>query len=335
MESLHRLFILDRLFRSYRHPISIETLLAKVECSLSTLNRLMRVLRQQYHYPIRYSKQYKGYYYDQTKAVQVSGLWFNRQELQALLIISQLLERLQPSLLEDYFRPLVAQVNKLLALTGKTPNDAAKRMTIIPIAHQYIASDIFFPLSQATLQNEAVEIQYHDIQGRYSERVVSPQRLVYYKNNWYLDVWCHVRHALRTFWVAGIQSVKMTEHAFQFVEETELISHLESSYGIFSGVSAASAHLRFTGCAAMRVRGSEWHPMQRQQINTDGSVELWVPYSDPRELIMDIMRYGSEVEVLAPETLKVEIIKQLKAVLALYNQTDKKRGPDDPKIERK
>ena len=318
MENLHRLFMLDGLFRSHRYPISLDTLLSKVECSLSTLNRLMRILRQ-YHFPIKYSRQHNGYYYDQTKAMQVSGLWFNPQELQALLIISHMLQRLQPSLLEDYFRPLAAHVNQLLALTGKTPSDTAKRINIIPIAHQYIASDIFLPLSQATLQNEAVEIQYHDIQGCYSERVVSPQRLVYYKNNWYLDAWCHVRHALRTFWVASIQSVKMTDQVFQSVEEAHLVTHLESSYGIFGGIPSVSAHLRFTGYAAMRVRGSEWHPQQRQQINTDGSVELWVPYSDHRELVMDIMRYSRDVEVLAPETLKLEVIKQVKALLALYN----------------
>jgi predicted DNA-binding transcriptional regulator YafY len=153
---------------------------------------------------------------------------------------------------------------------------------------------------------------------------VSPQRLVYYKNNWYVDAWCHVRQALRTFWVAGIHSLKEIEEAPQPVKEEQLVSHLESSYGIFSGTASASAHLRFTGHAAMRVRNSEWHPMQKQQINADGSVELWVPYNDHRELVMDILRYAAEVEVLAPESLKIEMIKRCKATLALYENTNKK-----------
>jgi predicted DNA-binding transcriptional regulator YafY len=325
MEALHRLLILDRLFRNHKSPISVETLLAEVECSHSTLKRLLLALREQHGYPIVYSKEHKGYYYDHTKATHITGLWFNANELQALLIISQMLQRLQPSLLDDYFRPLTARVNKLLAATGKTLADTAKRINIIPIAHQYIASDIFLPLSQATLQHETVEIQYQDIQGHYSVRVVSPQRLVYYKNNWYLDAWCHLRQGLRTFWVAGIQSLKITEEAAKLVEEEQLASHLESSYGIFSGISSVSAHLRFTGKAAMRVRGSEWHPMQKQQINADGSVELWIPYSDHRELIMDIMRYGAEAEVLAPETLKKEMIKQFKAALVLYENMHKRK----------
>ncbi len=318
MESLHRLFALDRLFRSRRHPVPLATLLANLECSLSTFKRLIKILREQYHYPISYSKEYQGYYYDSTKAVPISGLWFSTYELQALLIIRHMLQRLQPSLLSDYFNSLAEHVDKLLASTGKAPAHIAKRINIIPIAHQSIASDIFLPLCRAVLECIAVTIRYQDIEGHHSERTVSPQRVVYYRNNWYLDAWCHVKQDLRTFWVAGIQVLEIAEQNAQHVEEETLVRRLESSYGIFSGVPSHTAHLRFTGRAAMRVRGSEWHPSQEQQHNPDGSVELWVPYSDHRELVLDILRYGAEVQVLSPATLKKEVIAQFKKALAVY-----------------
>ncbi len=318
MENLHRLFALDRLFRSHRHPVPLATLLGNLECSLSTFKRLAKVLREQYHYPICYSKVYHGYYYDSTKAMPISGLWFNANELQALLIVRHMLERLQPSLLSEYFNSLAEHVDKLLASTGKTPAHIAKRINIVPIAHQSIASDIFLPLCRAVLQRTALTIQYCDIEGHYSKRTVSPQRVIYYRNNWYLDAWCHVRQDLRTFWVASIQSLEIAEQNVQNVEEETLVRHLESSYGIFSGLPSHTAHLRFTGRAAMRIRGSEWHPLQEEQHNPDGSVELWVPYSDHRELVLDIMRYGAEVQVLAPVVLKKEVIAQFKKALAVY-----------------
>ena len=98
---------------------------------------------------------------------------------------------------------------------------------------------------------------------------------------------------------------------------------LESSYGIFAGISKHVAHLRFIGLAAMRTSGAKWHPMQQQRKNMDGSLELWIPYSDARELIRDIMRYGAEVEVLAPESLKMEVIQQCKMTLAMYDNANK------------
>jgi predicted DNA-binding transcriptional regulator YafY len=103
------------------------------------------------------------------------------------------------------------------------------------------------------------------------------------------------------------------------LEDETLTKYFSSSYGIFSGEPAAIAHLSFTGRAAMRMRGGlEWHPEQKQQNNEDGSVELWPPYSDDRELIRDIMGYGHEVLVLAPDALRDSLINHYKMALAAY-----------------
>jgi predicted DNA-binding transcriptional regulator YafY len=132
-----------------------------------------------------------------------------------------------------------------------------------------------------------------------------------------------LREDLRTFWVAGIQSLQFVEQTAKRVEEKTLERHLESSYGIFTGTPLHTAHVRFTGVAAMRVRGSEWHPLQQQRPHADGSVDLWVPYSDHRELIMDIMRYGGDATVLGPEALRVEVIKQIKKATENYQHITK------------
>ncbi len=326
METLHRLFLLDRLFRSHKYPISVNAFLTQMECSFSTFKRLIKVLREQYNYPIVFSKEHKGYYYDYTKATQVSGLWFTTHELQALLIIQQMLQQLQPGLLSEYFDSLAKHVNRLLALSGKMPNNLVKRIHVIPIAHQYIRSDIFLPLCQATLYHHTIYMRYQDIHGSYSERTVSPQRLTYYRNNWYLDAWCHLREGLRTFWVAGIQSLELTEQTANCVEEKILEAHLASSYGIFTGLPSQTAHLRFTGLAAMRVRNSEWHPSQQSQNNEDGSIEFWIPYSDHRELVMDIMRYGAEVTVLGPDTLRKEVLQQFKKAVMNYQSVEEEKN---------
>lgn len=320
MENLHRVFLLDGLLRSHKYPIATQTLVSKLECSLSTFKRLIRMLREQYNYPIVYSSIYKGYFYDHKKATQISGLWLNSKELHAILIIQNMLEQLQPGLLDDYFQPLLNHIQKLLASATKSVNNRLKRFRMIPIAHQYIKPEIFLPLCQATLENQMVQLDYQDIQGSHTQRCLSPQRLVYYRNNWYLDAWCHLRQALRTFWLAGVKSVALLNQSGEIVEDTALAQHLESSYGIFAGLPVATAHLRFTGFAAMRIRELEWHPQQKQQINADGSLEVWLPYSDTRELVMDILRYGNEAKVLAPESLQIALIEQLKTALNQYNE---------------
>src|SRR4030067_2182248 len=61
----------------------------------------------------------------------------------------------------------------------------------------------------ALLQRNSLHISYH---GRgndeTSSREISPQRLIHYRDNWYLDAWCHSRNALRSFAVERITAAK-------------------------------------------------------------------------------------------------------------------------------
>ena len=58
------------------------------------------------------------------------------------------------------------------------------------------------------------------------------------------------------------------------------------------------------------VADESWHPDQQGHIEEDGSWRLKVPFSHARELIMDILRYGADVEVIGPESLR-EIVAQV------------------------
>jgi predicted DNA-binding transcriptional regulator YafY len=45
---------------------------------------------------------------------------------------------------------------------------------------------------------------------------------------------------------------------------------------------------------------------------------LEVPYSDDRELVRDILRQGSEVEVRAPPSLRTKVADEIKAMAEIY-----------------
>lgn len=64
------------------------------------------------------------------------------------------------------------------------------------------------------------------------------------------------------------------------------------------------AKLRFAPLRARWVAQERWHPDQRSRTEPDGSFVLEIPYADPRELLMDILKYGADVEVLGPTSLR-------------------------------
>lgn len=119
-----------------------------------------------------------------------------------------------------------------------------------------------------------------------------------------MDGWCHLRNGLRTFAMESIRQAEMIEGKARNVAEDTLNKVLGSRYGIFSGDKVQHATLRFSPSTARWVEAETWHPEQTSRFDKDGYYYLSFPYSDDRELIQDILKYGANVEVLKPAQLK-------------------------------
>ena len=78
------------------------------------------------------------------------------------------------------------------------------------------------------------------------------------------------------------------------------------------------ATLKFTPEAARWVSAQNWHPKQRSRVEKDGSYVLELPYAEDRELVMEILKYGADVEVMAPDALRLRVAKALAAAARRY-----------------
>ena len=76
--------------------------------------------------------------------------------------------------------------------------------------------------------------------------------------------------------------------------------------------------LVFTAERARWVADERWHPQQEGRWLEDGRYELRIPYREPRELVMDILRHGSGITVLAPGTLAAAVHTELAEALKAY-----------------
>jgi predicted DNA-binding transcriptional regulator YafY len=156
--------------------------------------------------------------------------------------------------------------------------------------------------------------------GEVLDREVSPQRLVHYRDNWYLDTWCHKRQALRTFGLDAIETaVVVPDKTAKEIGEDTLERHYASGYGIFAGTTTADAVLQFGATSARWVSRETWHPEQVGTPQLDGTYLLQFPYSQETELVMDILKYGADVVVLAPESLRKAVAEKLRAAAKLYD----------------
>lgn len=179
--------------------------------------------------------------------------------------------------------------------------------------------EVFRTLATAVLERKQLRLLYHGrARDETTERTVSPQRLVYYRSNWYLDTWCHLRKGFRHFAIDRLHPIAIIDDPAREFTDAELDKHFAGAYGIFAGVPTATSVLRFKPSAARWVADEQWHPEQESTVLADGGFELKVPYSRPEELVMDILKYGAEVEVISPPALREQVAQALKAAAKQY-----------------
>lgn len=298
-----------------------EEFLENLEISRATFKRDLEYMRDRMAAPVNYDPEAGGYRLAADTGpggrVELPGLWFNSEEVQALLTLDALLSSLQPGLLGEALAPIRERIQRLVDAGDHSMDELRTRIRLIAQGARQLAPASFKGVAQATLERRRLRLDYFARgQGERSTREVSPQRLVHYRENWYLEGWCHLRQGLRVFALDAIESAQLLDEPAQDVPLDQLDRELSGSYGIFSGQPVNTARLRFTAARARWVANERWHPGQHGAFAPDGSYVLEVPYADDRELVMDILKHGAEVQVLGPPGLQARVRQELQAALA-------------------
>jgi predicted DNA-binding transcriptional regulator YafY len=319
MDHLHKIYRLHTLLRGRRTVASLELIMTHLECSRATANRIIREMRDHLQAPLDYDREYHGYRY-RDERFELPGMWFSAREILALLTLQKMLAELGTGLLDSQLAPLRQRIEKLLE-SEQLGSGEIHRIRILPLAARIADANLFQTMAEALLQRRQMHLRYRARgDGAETSRTVSPQRLAHYRDNWYLDAWCHRRNELRTFAVDGIREARMLDTSADNIPEAQLDAHFASGYGIFAGVAKHTAILRFTPQRARWIADERWHPQQQAHWLETGEYELHIPYADSRELVMDILRHVPEVEVIAPEALRREVRDRLRAALERFDE---------------
>ena len=324
MDRTERFYRIQELLNQ-RRVVPRSMFLDDLGVSLATFKRDLEYLRDRMAMPIVWDRLLGGYRLDKNdphaRTFELPGLWFSAEEIYALLVMEQMLERLQPGLLSQQVRPLRERIRKILDSGDHAQGEVSRRIRILQMGARSLEPKRFQAIASALLSRRRLVIRHFGRgRGKSMARTVSPQRLVYYRDNWYLDAWCHSRKALRTFSVDAISEAAVDNKRSREISETTLDKHFAPGFGIFAGHQVNDAVLKFKAERARWVSREIWHPRQSGDFELDGAYVLTVPYSDERELVMDILKYGGDVEVLAPQSLRNSVRKALKEAVSVYEK---------------
>lgn len=322
MDRTERFYRIDRLLRDHK-VVTLERFLDDLGVSRATFKRDLEYMRDRLSAPIEWDRERRGYRFAQQAAgapgYELPGLWFNDSEILALLTMEKLLEEIEPGVLGARLEPLRQRLSRLLESPEHTAEEVRSRIRILRIASRNRKIGHFEAVAFALMKRRRLHIEYFvRSRGELTRRDVSPQRLVHYRDNWYLDAWCHATDGLRSFALDAMREAAVLEDRARDIPARGLDRVLAAGYGIFSGEQVKWAKLRFSAQRARWVASEEWHPQQRSSFDPEGRYLLELPYSQEPELVMDILKFGGEVEVLAPAELRARVARSLKDAAALY-----------------
>lgn len=332
---MERICLIHKMLERSR-AVPLQRMMEELEVSRPTVKRDLQFMRDRLDAPVYYDRERGGYCYRQPapgpggepaegSRYQLPGVWLTSGEMHALLLMRDFLEQLESRLLGDVLQPAVEKIESLLAAGKVKQKDIRRRFRMIVARHRPVDDQVFRIVSTGVLQRKRLQLTYFSrSRGEIMKRPVSPQRLIWYSANWYLDAWCHLRGDFRSFSLDAIRGATLLGEKADDYPQDVLDARLGAGYGIFAGPPDQTAVLRFRLPAARWVEREQWHPKQRLVPLSGNEVRLEVPYSDPRELVQDILRFVPDVVVEAPESLRQLVLEHLERGLAALRAEQRK-----------
>lgn len=328
MSQSTRLRDIVAILESRHYPVPRSYFLDALGVSPSTFKRDIELLRSQMQAPILWKEGEngigRGYILaDKGWSSGKLGLpraWFTASEIYALLMIDELARHISPGLLTEHLQPLITRITLALSAANDTPDNIRSRIRILASASKRRDTSHFEIVAKGAVKQQRLHILYFTrSRNTKSERIVSPQRLVHYKENWYLIAWCHNAEGLRMFALDAIESANIKNEKAISVDAKLIDELVGRDFGIYSGGDRQWAKLKFTAEQARWIEAEIWHAEQKTTVLDDGSLLMEIPYADPKELMLEVLRFGSDVEVMEPPELRKKIGDRLKLAAAQYD----------------
>lgn len=176
-------------------------------------------------------------------------------------------------------------------------------------------------VQEAVQQRRHIDMLYFTMSRNEStRRTVAPYKIWFYDETFYLIGFCSLRREVRLFAVDRIERINLLETTFDLPEGFDAEEFMQASFGLFRG-DPVRVRIRFAPEAAGYIREKIWHPTQELTPEPDGGVLFTADVAGIEEIKFWVLKWGDAAEVMAPESLRMAVAEQARALYAKYFQT--------------
>jgi predicted DNA-binding transcriptional regulator YafY len=311
-----------------------KTLAEQFEITRKTAQRDIGFMRDRMGAPLVYLHEKRGFAYaDHT--YELPGFWLDEESLTSLLLAYRLVSAVPDKTLKTSLRSFLERLLEKISFQKQISlKDLSSKISVRNVQYSQTKEKIYHAILEALLSAQAVRIEYHSPHNSQTTlRDILPLHLLHYMGTWHIIAHCALKNELRDFVLSRIHKIEPCENKIKSRFTSEQVrKYIRKTFGIFQGKQKESVCLCFSKDVSSWIAEQIWHPAQKISVKKDGRLCLTIPVADFREIKREILKYGSQVEVLSPKALRMEIIREIEKIKKIYS-SDTKWGSRSGKIK--
>lgn len=186
----------------------------------------------------------------------------------------------------------------------------------IPKGTEYLQTFI-----EAMKQNRIVTITYRPFYEAESTFYhVSPYCLKVYRQRWYMLGYCEELNGIRHFSLDRIQNMNTTETGFDYPFGFSPEAYYKDSIGIWVNekIKPEKVIIRTYGIQSQYLRTLPLHHSQKEIYTSEQYCDFEYKLCITQNLISELLAKGNAVQVMEPESLRIEMKKNLYNMFNFY-----------------
>lgn len=205
-------------------------------------------------------------------------------------------------------------VNNMLRLS-KEKLQGRVSVEDIPSGHMHLTE-----VMEAMTENLEVVMEYHKYTSEESETLtIWPYAVKEFAKRWYIIAYCKEREDLRVYGLDRVKNMKVTGKKFRMKNGFDVDELFATSFGIY--LPGGKGQIITFKCSEREAKFLRDLPIHRSQeeVRKDGDNVIFSIFVCPdKNLIMEICKHGSRIEILSPAEVRDAVREELAKALAQY-----------------
>ncbi len=281
--------------------------------STKTAQRNIEFMSERLKAPLIYLHKERGYAYEDN-TYQLPGFWLDEDALVSLVLSYRLASAVPDVAIKTSLRAFLEQLlTKMSYHKTISIKELNNKVSVRNIEYSKTSEKIYHAMLEALLSSKPVRIEYHSPHNsETTTRDILPLHLLHYMGTWHIIAHCTLKNELRDFVLSRVKTITpcVRQITSRFTAE-QVREYIRKTFGIFHGKATNEVCLCFSKDVSTWIAEQAWHSAQKTFIKKDGRLCLTIPVSDFREIKREILKYGSQVEVLLPKELRKEIKSEI------------------------